>query len=98
MDNVRSETFTRRDRPITKETSGSAPGPVRPIKKFFRGLSAGINEYAGFFSGPEPGPRFQGLATGTFGKDRPAFRVGRHWRFKKDSIEEWVEKQGNAHK
>ena len=26
----------------------------------------------------------------------PAFRVGRHWRFQKDKIEEWVEKQGNT--
>ena len=23
----------------------------------------------------------------------PAFRVGRHWRFKKDKIEEWVQRQ-----
>ena len=23
----------------------------------------------------------------------PAFRVGKHWRFKKEKIEEWVEKQ-----
>jgi len=26
----------------------------------------------------------------------PAFRVGRHWRFKKAKIEEWVEKQENT--
>ncbi len=30
-------------------------------------------------------------------KKIPAFRVGRHWRFKKEEIEEWVEKQGNSH-
>ncbi|MBD3246469.1 MAG: helix-turn-helix domain-containing protein [Candidatus Omnitrophica bacterium] len=23
----------------------------------------------------------------------PAFRVGRHWRFKKEKIEEWVSRQ-----
>jgi len=23
----------------------------------------------------------------------PAFRVGKHWRFKKEKIEEWVENQ-----
>lgn len=26
----------------------------------------------------------------------PAFRVGRHWRFKKEKIDEWVEKQANS--
>jgi len=26
----------------------------------------------------------------------PAFRVGRHWRFKKTRIEEWVEEQENS--
>ncbi|MBN2119939.1 MAG: helix-turn-helix domain-containing protein [Candidatus Omnitrophica bacterium] len=25
----------------------------------------------------------------------PAFRVGKHWRFKKAKIEEWVENQEN---
>jgi len=30
-------------------------------------------------------------------KKIPAFRVGRHWRFRKEQIEEWVEKQGNSH-
>jgi excisionase family DNA binding protein len=29
-------------------------------------------------------------------KKIPAFRVGRHWRFQKDKIEEWVEEQGNT--
>lgn len=31
-------------------------------------------------------------------KKIPAFRVGRHWRFKKEQIEDWVEKQGNTHR
>ncbi|MDD5069853.1 MAG: helix-turn-helix domain-containing protein [Candidatus Omnitrophica bacterium] len=26
-------------------------------------------------------------------KKIPAFRVGRHWRFKKDKIDEWVHQQ-----
>ena len=26
-------------------------------------------------------------------KEIPAFRVGKHWRFKKNKIEEWVERQ-----
>jgi len=29
-------------------------------------------------------------------KKIPAFRVGRHWRFKKIKIEEWVERQQEA--
>ena len=29
-------------------------------------------------------------------KKIPAFRVGRHWRFKKAKIEEWVERQQEA--
>jgi len=31
-------------------------------------------------------------------KKIPAFRVGRHWRFKKEQIEAWVEEQANAHR
>jgi len=26
----------------------------------------------------------------------PAFRAGRHWRFKREKIKEWVEKQENS--
>lgn len=26
-------------------------------------------------------------------KEIPAFKVGRHWRFKKERIEKWMEKQ-----
>lgn len=29
-------------------------------------------------------------------KGIPAFRVGRHWRFKKDKLAAWLEKQENA--
>lgn len=29
-------------------------------------------------------------------KEIPAFKVGRHWRFKKSKIDAWVEKQENA--
>ncbi|MFH1836809.1 MAG: helix-turn-helix domain-containing protein [Candidatus Omnitrophota bacterium] len=27
----------------------------------------------------------------------PAFKVGSKWRFKKDTIERWIEKQENGH-
>ena len=26
----------------------------------------------------------------------PAFKVGRHWRFEKDKLEQWVERQARA--
>lgn len=29
-------------------------------------------------------------------KNIPAFRVGRHWRFKKSKIDAWLEKQENT--
>ena len=29
-------------------------------------------------------------------KEIPAFKVGRHWRFKKEKFEKWLEKQENA--
>ncbi|MBI4972873.1 MAG: helix-turn-helix domain-containing protein [Candidatus Omnitrophica bacterium] len=29
-------------------------------------------------------------------KEIPSFRVGRHWRFKKEKIEKWVERQENT--
>ena len=29
-------------------------------------------------------------------KEIPAFKVGRHWRFKKEKLETWLEKQENA--
>lgn len=28
-------------------------------------------------------------------KSIPAFKVGRHWRFKKEKLEKWLEKQEN---